>query len=309
MQAEAAFGAQPISPSLHGDRLRRAVSDHGKAAWCYFVPFLCCYNLPPARVVLVAERGGSICLLVARSGDRGVSADMMLPPLPFSCEVMAGLLDDIRGYNEGRPGRILWVDEEDAGRMGEDRFVLETKDSEYLYAPGAVAAATGRRYRDLRKRLRRFEKRDTDSRFRPMSGDDVADCHVLLKHWRRRQGRRHPFLLDWGYTRAALDRFCGFDREQLQGWCVEMEGRIAGFAMAGPIRDDLACFFVAKADPDVPGLSEYLRWHVHRALAEYDMVNDAGDLGLPGLRQHKGKFRPVARLPVYTAQARPMEHA
>jgi hypothetical protein len=63
-----------------------------------------------------------------------------------------------------------------------------------------------------------------------------------------------------------------------------------------------ASFFIAKTDPNVYGLSEYLRWKVMGELRDYDRVNDAGDLGLPGLRQYKRKLRPVEEVMVYKAR-------
>ena len=136
-----------------------------------------------------------------------------------------------------------------------------------------------------------------------MTLGDAPACEQLLRYWRRRQGRKHGFLLDWGYTRAALERYGAWSREDLQGWCVELDGRLAAFGMGGRMQGGVANFFVAKADPDVWGLSEYLRWEVYRCLSKFQLVNDAGDLGLPGLRQHKQKFRPVAFLPIYVAEA------
>jgi len=134
-----------------------------------------------------------------------------------------------------------------------------------------------------------------------MHHKDIPACHDLLIHWRKQQGRKRPFLLDWGYTKAALDRYGMWSPEDLQGWCLEIGDRLVGFAMAGAIQRNLANFFVAKADPGIYGASEMLRYKVFQSLTDYEIVNDAGDLGLPGLRQHKQKFRPVARLKIYAA--------
>ena len=305
MAGEFPFPAEPIAPA-HARDLSGAFSAASKRAWCYYPPFLCCYSLPPGREVFVAERRGAVLLLVRRNTPDGPRADLLVPPLPLSVDVLESVLEDLRALNVSRPARILWADEEDVSRLPTDRFSHRLKDSEYLYDPSRIAEARGRPYRDLRKRLNRF-RRCVPSRFHEMGAGDIAGCQDLLRHWRRRQGRKHGFLLDWGYTRAALDRYGEWGREDLQGWCVEVEGRVAAFAMGGRMQDDLANFFVAKTDPDVPGLSEYLRWEVYRSLSHYPLVNDAGDLGLPGLRRHKQKFRPVGRLSVYTADVRPKE--
>lgn len=297
------FGSEPLTPA-HTDRLRRAFSDASKRAWCYYAPFLCCYSLPPGREVFLVERGGALWLPVRRTTSEGPQIDLLVPPLPFPGDAFDSILDDLMAVNGDRPFRILWVDEEDARRLPADRFTLRLKDAEYLYDPARVVAAPGRPYRDLRKRLRRFQRR-VCAHFREMEEGDIPACEDLLRHWRRRQGRRRAFLLDWGYTRAALARYGEFSREDLQGWCVRVEGRVAAFAMGGRMQDGLASFFIAKTDPEVRGLSEYLRWEVCRSLSDYRLVNDAGDLNLAGLRQHKRKFRPVGRLPVYAAEVRP----
>ena len=283
----------PIEPG-QGEGLREIFLHANKRAWCYFSPFLCAFSLKPNRVVHVADILGSTCLLV----ERPDGMDLLFPPIPYNDRVIEKLAD----FNRGRLPRILWVDADDGDRLRDcDLFLLKSKDSEYIYDPSCIAAAVGKPFRDLRKRVRRFE-RAFRPRFRPMNEHDVLDCQALLKHWRRRQGRRHPFLLDWGYTRAALDQFHVWSEEMLQGWCVEIDGQVDAFAMVGQMQPELAQFFIAKADPDLPDLSYFLRWQVYGKLSSYCKVNDAGDLGLPGMRQFKQKFRPVERWPVFSAE-------
>ena len=92
-----------------------------------------------------------------------------------------------------------------------------------------------------------------------------------------------------------------FSSEDLYSWVIEVKGEISGIAMAGPINHESACFFVAKSDTGIFGLSEYLRWKVYGELRDFSRVNDAGDLGIKGLRQYKQKFRPLQLDRVYTA--------
>lgn len=281
--------------------LRTLFEAHGKRIWCYYVPFLCCYSLPPRRVVRVSKWEGSTWVTAHSAGRNGKRVDLVVPPLPFTEEAWRQGRSALEEMNQGTSARILWADAEDAkigvglGLRGEE------KESEYVYDPEIVTALSGQGFRDLRKRLNRFD-REVGGQLRPLVEADTPDCDDLLRHWRRRQGRKHAFLLDWGYTRAAVDRFAGWGVEELRGWVLEDGDRMLGFAMAGPLNNDEACFFVAKTDPDVRGASEFLRYGVYEALRDYRKVNDAGDLGLPGLQRYKRKFRPIERVQTFTLE-------
>ena len=157
----------------------------------------------------------------------------------------------------------------------------------------------GSEFRDMRKRVRKAEKNFPD--FMDLSVDDIFECQELLRKWRSLQGRKNSFLLDWGYTRAALNNFHRFSAENLYGWCVKVQGNVEAFALAGPMNKNTANFFVAKTNPEFIGLSEYLRWKVLGELRAFSYVNDAGDLGILGLRQHKMKMRPTALQKTFTA--------
>ena len=271
----------------------------GKRAWCYYGPFLYCYHLPPGRTVLVGTFESTTCLL-ARTERKQVVYNLIVPPMPFHSDATNSLIADLV-RRTGISPRVLWCDEEDARLAGEIGMVAKEKEQEYFYDPAQVGALEGHQYKDLRKRLRRAD-REYAPTFREMHRNDIAGCHQLLKHWRKVQGRKQPFLLDWGYTRAALDSFGGWDVQDLGGWCVDVRGQVAAFALAGRMASDQACFFVAKANPDLPRVSDYLRYGVYEVLSGYRLVNDAGDLDLPGLRQHKRSYRPVETRPVFTLQ-------
>jgi hypothetical protein len=287
---------EPISPD-DATVLRRAFHSAGKRAWCYFPPFLCAFSLPPNRIVRLSIREGSVCLMV----ERPEGVDLFCPPVPFSLEVFKALIREALEFNRDRPTRVLWIDPDDVAHLKLSWVSLCEKGAEYIYDPNLVSGMLGPAYGDLRKRVRRFQ-REQDANFRHLHPDDIEACHKLLRHWRKRQGRRHPFLLDWGYTKAALDTFSQWSPELLTGWCVEIEGDMKGFALVGAINTQMAQFFVAKTDPEVLGLSEFLRWRVYQTLSNFQLVNDAGDLELDGLRQFKSKFRPVERLRMFSAE-------
>ena len=269
----------------------------GKRAWCYYAPFLTCYHLPPGRRVLVGTYE-SLLFILARTDRKRVVYNLLVPPIPFDPGTMTRMCDSLRELTDLDP-RVLWCDSEDAETARSAGYEVEEKELEYCYDPSRISAMEGSEYKTLRKRVRQIEAR-LQPECRALETDDLADCRDLMKKWRRIQGRKQPFLLDWGYTNAALDRFGDWGVQDLDGWCVTVSGRLAGFAMAGRMTSDQASFFVAKTDPEFPGLSAFLRLHVYRALADYRRVNDAGDLGLDGLRQHKQMFRPVELRRVYS---------
>ena len=294
-------GAEPITPR-HTRWLRTMFSSAAKRAWCYYPVFMCCYSLAPRRRVYVMERDGAVWLPIRRETPEGPQVDLLVPPVPFSSEALDSFAEEA-GRSNRRPLRVQWVDGSDACQITAEVFSLGPKGSEYVYDPRQLAAVKGRGYRDVRKRVNRV-RRLGSTRLREMDAQDRAACMEFLEYWRRRRGRRNGFLLDWGYTRAAIERCDQWGPDELQGWCFSIGGRMAGFALAGGITEDTASFFVLKTDPDIAGLAEYMRWEVCRALSTFQRVNDAGDLGLPGLRQHKRKLRPVELLPVYAATAR-----
>ncbi len=133
---------------------------------------------------------------------------------------------------------------------------------------------------------------------------DAEACRQLLCAWEATQGRKHCKLLDHGYTLACFELAHQLPDDDLRGQVVLLDGQIAAFAFGGEMWPGMASFFIAKASACPRGLSYFLRWHFAAALQDYGLVNDASDLGHPGLRQFKRSLRPVAMVDVYTAEQR-----
>lgn len=272
-----------------------------KDNWCYFAPFLVSYSLFPKRVVLWYEMQG--CYIFFQHGiEKGKQTiALMFPPCPLDqngLNVISDLMSDVNYVNI----KIIWVNESEKGILKsafKDRIKISPKTEEYIYDPNLIYKMRGGSYRDLRKRVNAVRKMAPV--FRPMQSNDVSQSIELVKKWRSNQGRKRNFLLDWGYTINALQNFSQFSNEDLYSWVIEVQEDISAIAMAGPINDDSASFFIAKSDTDIYGLSEYMRWKVYGELRHFSRVNDAGDLGIRGLRQYKQKFRPLHLERVYTA--------
>ena len=292
--------AKPISPD-DVPRLREVFSNNSKDNWCYFAPFLVSYSLFPKRLIYWYKKNGSTVLFQQKRVRDSYMVELMLPPCPLDRNGLRLMSDIMINIGQMRT-KILWVNESEKHVLESafgDQIIFDIKEKEYIYDPNLIHEMKYGHYKDLRKRVHAVER--LDPVFRHLESTDIGDGMKLLRNWRAIQGRKGNFLLDWGYTLNALENFSEFSRKDLYSWVVEIQGRISALAMAGPIDDRTACFFIAKSDTNIYGLSEYLRWKVYGELRGFSRVNDAGDLGIEGLRQYKQKFRPIKLDRVYTA--------
>ena len=257
--------------------------------------------MPPGRPLYLTRKGDSFFLFQHITGKNSNRIDLVIPPSILTSETNT-YLSRIKDSLDQSEMRILWVDSSDVLDLRNiygDDINIKKRENEYLYDPNVVFGLEGGMFRDIRKKINRVTQKNPI--FFQMEKYDVPAALEVLGKWRSVQGRKNKFLLDWGYTRAALNSIGDFDTEDLMAWGLEIEKKMVGFSMAGPINQNTACFFVAKTVIGIDGLSEYLRWKTFGMLGNYKLVNDASDLNIDGLRQYKRKFRPLTMNSVYTA--------
>jgi hypothetical protein len=71
-------------------------------------------------------------------------------------------------------------------------------------------------------------------------------------------------------------------------------GKLVGYSFGGAIHSGLACYYDTKCEPDIKGLTYFIRRSFLLHLKQYPSVNDGSDMGREGLNQIKQSFRPVA---------------
>lgn len=282
------------------DDLVEAWLSLGKTSWCYYWPFLRCYDTPN-RQVLWRKFGDNWCLFVARATQEGHQLNLLFPPLgPASEEALPECLKLLRAANSRPRAKIMWVDEEDAEGLRNLRGVkLKPKGEEYWYRPEEVLELTGRRFRTVRRQIARLKQHQLA--VRPYTAADLPTCLALLEEWCDTQGTRYLRVLDREYTEAALRRYDRFTREELFGGVVTVDDQVRAFFLGGSQSPDVGQAFVLKADVTIPGLSYWAKRELLRWLGDHAWVNDAGDLRSEGLRQFKRSFRPAALRPIYQA--------
>jgi len=285
-------------------KIKSEIEKVNKKSWAYFAPFLLSYNLYPKRSLYCLEIFETLIIFQHLKNSDRERIDFVIPPISLnskSLHFLDTLCNLISNQFNQKNIRIIWTDDLDKGFLEEyfgNRISVEKTEHEYIYDINAVIEMKGSEFKDLRKSVNKIKK--LNPVFKEMGFEDLNESMDLLKNWRKVQGRKNNFLLDWGYTRKALMIFSELPKEDLYSWCIRIDNKMVGFAMAGPITKNVANFFVIKTDIDVSGLSLYLRWRVLKELRSFLVVNDASDLGIEGLKQHKMKLRPCEFNTTYT---------
>ncbi|HZX44604.1 MAG TPA: phosphatidylglycerol lysyltransferase domain-containing protein [Candidatus Nanoarchaeia archaeon] len=86
----------------------------------------------------------------------------------------------------------------------------------------------------------------------------------------------------------------------LFGICINVEGKIAAFALGERLNDDTFVEHFEKADTRIKGIYAYLLNELAKALAgRYRYINREQDLGVEGLRKAKQSWNPVCMIKKY----------
>lgn len=284
----------------HSEIFSTIFDTENKESWAYFFPFIFSNNLPPSKKIYIYEDLDLILVFVHHIRNPN-QIELFFPPLILNDLTIQQLKKVLKKIDQQNV-RILWVDGGDKiilERCFGHQIQIEEKSSEYIFDPQKISLLQGSQFKDLRKKINSIKK--LNPIFTHLHSEDIPETLDFLKNWRKLQGRKNSFLLDWGYTNSSVENFFNFDSSIIKGWKVVIESEIVAIGMAGKINPKVANFYVAKTNINIMGLSEFLRWRVFCELDQFEFVNDASDLGLHGLQQHKMKFRPIGFQPIYTA--------
>jgi hypothetical protein len=283
-------------------RLTQAFGEARKMLWACYFPFLYCYGRTPGRQILYTTAADAHLLFLERETARGTQLDLIVPPLPLVRPALDLAREIIAMRRRPRPARILWVDETDAATLRSWDLEVIEKELEYLIRPSRIVGPGARPPRRLRRKLAQADEQPL--RLLPWSDEHREDAWALHDRLAEEADPGLP-LLDYDYTHECLAAAPRLIERGMIGLTAFSGDRLAGFAFGGPMAPGIANFFILKSDPGVPGLAEWLRVRFLERLADYPLVNDAGDLGRPGLAQHKRQFLPVRMLPAYTVRQLP----
>ncbi|MFO8051615.1 MAG: phosphatidylglycerol lysyltransferase domain-containing protein [Thermoplasmatota archaeon] len=168
---------------------------------------------------------------------------------------------------------------------------------DYIYLAEDLRDLPGKRYLKIRNYLNRFRK-NLDHSVEPITRDNKDEVREFLVRWCEKKGcREDPFLL---YERQAnmygIDNFfeLGFG-----GICIRVNGRVEALSIFEEMRPDMAVIHYEKATFEIPGLYQAINNEAAKLLSEsYRYIDREADMGVPGLRRAKKKYRPDHMLKV-----------
>jgi hypothetical protein len=285
-------GLEPLAAS-HLTRYKSAVSESGPLGWGYYFPYLLARGKAGRSAVLVGEDSGTLCLYQWERGEMSDKLELIVPPIPFDHDVLKRCLERANEFNGDRKARILRGDEQDADTVADHPGLeIRQRRAQYLFAPANYEDLSGRRLRTVRRQVAAFEELEGIA-IRPMDASDRDACHALLREWKRTHRDAHGTAGGAGTTGRGIDLLGTLPDQDLTGELVFWSDRLVAFALGGEIRPGVACFFDAKSDPSVPGISYAHRRSFMLRMRDFQYLNDGSDTGREGLRQLKDSLRPV----------------
>ena len=244
------------------------------------------------------ERDGTF-FLFAHSPDGWFMPMPPLGPGPFDAAVRDGLAD-LHRWNNGAPvSRIENMTDQQKARLTGGELRWAAKSPDYLYRADALAQLAGDSYKSQRALCNRVE-RSSPVRLRPYRAADRAACRDLFRRWgaQKREGALDTmghYLLD--DAAAAHELIWALsDRLGLVGTVACAGEQVVGYTFGYWLSSDTFAVLVEVADRSMPGLAQYLFRDTCRAARDggAEFINAMDDAGLPGLRDAKRAYHPVA---------------
>jgi hypothetical protein len=272
-------------------------------SWFYYFPRLHFYGQSRAHMLRWERHAGSILVYQTRRREGGWQMNLYLPPIPFDPAALRHAVQRMRDFNGNRPGRIIFVQESDALLVAREGFEISFKEDEYIFDRAAVMALEGAGFRRLRQDLSHALRAGLVET-RPYTAADRPACLALLEAWRERLIANGMKATQYSYTVACLAAANRFLPSLLKGLVVEVNGEVRGFAFSGPISSTMGCNYLCITDLGFPGLALLLRYRLMAEFSDLIHFNDGTDVGRPGLRQLKQRFRPVEMHGLFSARER-----
>ena len=174
-------------------------------------------------------------------------------------------------------------------------------DEDYIYLSEDLINLTGKKYQKKRNHISRFKRDYPNYKYISMSGENLYRAKEFEKRWSLEYAEEdNPDLAAEAKGIARL--LDNFEKMNLMGAMIEVDGKIAAMSIAAKISDDMVDVIVEKARHSTDSAYAMInREFAADKFADYKYINREDDMGLEGLRKAKMSYFPYEIQKKYTA--------
>ncbi len=216
----------------------------------------------------------------------------------------AGLMNDLLRLAEELEAepRVQLIDSRAQAFLQDTFPKLELKDcrdcADYVYESRKLAKLPGKDFLKHRNQINKF-KRSYKYVFEEISPENFGELMAFLERWCLWKDCEGNPTLEAEKT-ALLEVLKHFDELELEGLLLRVEGDIQGMTVYEAATSDTAIVHYEKADPGFDGIYQVINQETAKRLQKrFTFINREHDLGVPGLRTAKTRYRPHHMVQVY----------
>lgn len=245
----------------------------------------------------------------------GNQLGMLLPPIGTAdnqlraLRICIAIMDDYN--NVPADSRVDYVTPEFARLLEIDNdgttpflphgpWQLEPAFPDYIYRSVDLIELRGNNYKTKRSEINQFCRAYPHHAIEPLQHHHWQGIRELLSNWMRARiaglngTAVAEFIASVELERQAIERaLAHYDALGLQGLCLMIEGRLAGFTIGERLNDSVASILIEKTDFAIPGAAQYLFREFVKTFADCRYINVGDDLGLENMRRVKMSYRPA----------------
>lgn len=189
--------------------------------------------------------------------------------------------------------------------FGEHFKVIPLVGIEKHFSVQNLVALEGKEFRNVRKKINRFQNLYGDTIVREYGSDDYEKVMQLGEYWSNTSGKKYSRIFDKVYFREIVKHCKELNHIIL---LVEEGDKVIGLVSGSELPTGQSWGCLSKFMNEYDGLSEFLivefARKINRINPGIEYMNTGSDLGPGGLRAFKDKFRPVLNLKRYEIQLR-----
>ena len=238
----------------------------------------------------------SLCIFARQKG----SCFLYLPPLSVAHKhaVVETCFAKMNKVNP-RTARIENIEQNHLDFF-EGSFKVYSKLEEYVYEKQALMELKGQAYKSQRHDIHHFQAHQ-EALFRPYEQTDLKACLSLYESWAKSRHDKHEddvyrcMLQENRITHELA--FIYHEALGLNGYVVEVEGKIAAYSFGYSLNCDTFCVLLEIIDINTTGLAAFIFNRVcsEEKLRPYRFINTMDDFGMPFVAASKQAYHPTKR--------------